>query len=203
MTANEPAAFIYPHGRDSRRHGPSGYADYRSYRPWLRDEYSFRCAYCLVRERWGQVTGQFDLDHFLSKVANPDAAVEYDNLFYACHACNLRKGDQVLPGVALTADVVRVYNDGQMIGLTPDAERLIRNLWLNTPQSVEWRRLWIRVVQLAKEHDVELYRQLMGYPDKLPDLSSLHPPSNVKPQGVDQSCRARRDRGELSELYLY
>ncbi len=35
--------FIYPARPHTRRHGPQGYAGYASYRPWLRDEFSFRC----------------------------------------------------------------------------------------------------------------------------------------------------------------
>ncbi len=42
--------FRYPDGPHQRRHGPRGYASYESYRPWLRDEFAFRCVYCLTRE---------------------------------------------------------------------------------------------------------------------------------------------------------
>src|SRR5205085_2403491 len=41
--------FTYPH---VWRHGPRGYADYPSYRPWRRDEFTFCCVYCLLREWW-------------------------------------------------------------------------------------------------------------------------------------------------------
>jgi hypothetical protein len=44
--------FRYPMSAHERRHGPRGYQDYRSYKPWLRDEFEFRCVYCLCRERW-------------------------------------------------------------------------------------------------------------------------------------------------------
>ena len=44
--------FQYPRSALIRRHGPRGYADYVSYKPWLRDEFLFRCVYCLSRERW-------------------------------------------------------------------------------------------------------------------------------------------------------
>jgi hypothetical protein len=50
-----PAAttvFDYPSLPHARRHGPQGYADYKHYKPWLRDEFSFRCVYCLCRETW-------------------------------------------------------------------------------------------------------------------------------------------------------
>jgi hypothetical protein len=56
--------FDYPNRLSHRRHAPSGYAKYESYRPWLRDEFIFRCVYCLKREQWGHVTSEFDIDHF-------------------------------------------------------------------------------------------------------------------------------------------
>ena len=59
-----PAPFNYPALAHRQRHGPLGYADYESYRPWLRDEFAFRCVYCLFRETWGKLRGAFNLDHF-------------------------------------------------------------------------------------------------------------------------------------------
>ena len=47
-----PRLFAYPRELHERRHGPLGYLDYGDYRPWLRDEFQFRCVYCLCRERW-------------------------------------------------------------------------------------------------------------------------------------------------------
>ena len=47
--------FVYPSTPHQRRHGPRGYADYGTYRPWLRDEFCFRCVFCLLREQWGRV----------------------------------------------------------------------------------------------------------------------------------------------------
>jgi hypothetical protein len=42
----------------------------------------------------------------------------------------------------------------------------------------------------------------MGYPADLPDLSSLRPPAgNSRPEGIDQSHAARRERGELLDIY--
>jgi hypothetical protein len=34
--------FSYPTTPHVRRHGPQGYADYASFRPWLRDEFTFK-----------------------------------------------------------------------------------------------------------------------------------------------------------------
>lgn len=203
MTASEPTPFQYPPQAAERRHEPDGYADYRSYWPWLRDEFSFRCVYCLVRERWGRLTGQFDLDHFVPQVQAPSQPPAYANLVYACHACNLRKRDELLPLALLTSEHVRIYEDGRMAGLTHEGKRCIELLYLNSPQTIEWRRMWIRTVQLAEEHDPELFEQLMGYPDGLPDLSNLAAPSNAKPEGIEQSHFARRQRGELPATYSH
>ena len=57
MNSNSnPIAFRYPPSALVRRHGPAGYSDYASFRPWLRDDFSFRRVYCLIRERWGRFT---------------------------------------------------------------------------------------------------------------------------------------------------
>jgi hypothetical protein len=42
--------FDYPEPKADRRHGPAKYTSYEYYRPWLRDEFAFRCVYCLKRE---------------------------------------------------------------------------------------------------------------------------------------------------------
>jgi hypothetical protein len=86
VTTSKSEAFTYPPQAHVRRHGPAGYQDYASYRPWLRDEFTFRCVYCLIRECWGRRTGEFDLDHFVPQSLDPEAEVVYDNLLYACHS---------------------------------------------------------------------------------------------------------------------
>jgi hypothetical protein len=96
------APFTYPAVPHRRRHGPRGYADYESYRPWLRDEFSFRCVYCLIREAWGQFQGVYALDHFLPMASRADLALEYDNLPYGCVSCNLSKGSLQTPDPSST-----------------------------------------------------------------------------------------------------
>jgi hypothetical protein len=86
-------------------------------------------------------------------------------------------------------------------GTTPDARRVIAKLGLDAPDYCEFRMLWISIVQLAATCDPHLFRLLMKYPDDLPDLSVLRPPRNTRLQGVNESFRARRDRGQLPETY--
>lgn len=196
--------FVYPDRSHARRHGPHGYADYPSFRPWLRDEFTFRCAYCLRREAWGLVRGTFAVDHFLPAAVRPDLTTEYDNLVYACATCNAAKSDHELPDpveTLLRADV-RVADDGRIEGDTPGARRLIRVLGPDDPEHTEFRLLWIGIIALAARHDPELFGRLMGFPTDLPDLGALKPPDgNTRPAGVALSHFEQRARGELSETY--
>lgn len=107
-------AFEYPRQPHERRHGPQGYRDYQSFGPWLRDEFGFRCVYCLQREAWGRRIGAFELDHFHPTSAAPDLELEYDNLVYACSCCNSIKQSLSVPNPDQMAfgDLVEVFNDG-------------------------------------------------------------------------------------------
>ncbi|MGH8646843.1 MAG: hypothetical protein ACREX4_21245 [Gammaproteobacteria bacterium] len=96
---------------------------------------------------------------------------------------------------------VIVHEDGSIEGTGSDSRRLLRKLGLDDPEYREFRRLLIDIVALAQAHDRDLFRRLMKYPDELPDLSTLRPPGNSRPQGVRQSCYARRACGNLPETY--
>jgi hypothetical protein len=196
------AAFAYPERPHQRRHGPRGYAGYESYRPWLRDEFAFRCVFCLLREQGGRVRGTFDIDHFLPVVSHPDRERVYDNLLYCCVTCNAAKGRQLLPDPtqALLAGDVEVSENGTIAGRTPAAKRLIRVLGLDGAEYTEFRLLWQGIAALAESYDPELYRRLMGFPNDPPDLARLRPPGgNTRPEGVQASYFARMKRGEPPE----
>jgi hypothetical protein len=196
--------FDYPVPRLHRRHGPDGYSRYESYRPWLRDEFTFRCVYCLKRESWGQITGEFDIDHFQPQQIRPDLAVHYENLVYACARCNAVKRDILVddPFVVMSQSHLEILPDGTVQGHDEAARRLILKLDLNSPRLVEWRTMWLRIVELARERDLPLFRRLVGYPNDLPRLESLRPPGgNARPEGLDESWSVRAKRGELPDYY--
>jgi hypothetical protein len=198
------SAFIYPAAPHVRRHGPAGYADADSYRPWLRDEFAFRCVYCLYREQWGRLKAGFSLDHFLPVSRHPEHKLRYDNLLYACAACNLSKGASILPDPtqALVNRAAAVHEDGRIEGKTREAARIIRVLGLDGPRETEARLLWIGIMGLAKRSDPSLYRRLMGYPKDVPNLSSLRPPGgNTRARGIAASSFALRKDGKLSDTY--
>ena len=197
-------AFRYPLAPHVRRHGPRGYADVESYRPWLRDEFAFRCAYCLFREQWGRVKAGFALDHFLPVSVFPGNQGVYGNLIYACVACNQSKGTLLLPDPTqvLVDEAVFVGDDGRIEGTTREARRLIRLLGLDGRAETEARLLWIGIVALAERCDPALYRRLMGFPDDLPDLARLRPPGgNTRPEGVPACYHAQRRAGILPATY--
>jgi hypothetical protein len=148
--------------------------------------------------------GAFDIDHFLPQATNPGQATDYDNLVYACARCNVIKSSQHVPDplTALNTETIRVQPDGALESHSDDAETLILDLDLNSPEMVSWRLLWMRIVELAQENDADLHRRLMGFPVDLPDLRRLRPPKgNSRPEGVARSYHAQSARGELANIY--
>lgn len=195
-------AFEYPRERHVRRHGPQGYKTYESYRPWLRDEFTFRCVYCLERERWTRST--FHLDHVLPQVIRPEKSLDYDNLVYSCANCNLAKGAETLPfgpDEVAFGQALRVEDDGRIVALTPVGESLRDVFLLDDEKNTKYRARWVRMLKHLFETNRELYREFMGFPDDLPDLSARRPTSNTRPDGVAQSWYAKRARSELPSTY--
>jgi len=196
--------FMYPTDPHQRRHGPAGYAAYESFRPWLRDEFAFRCVYCLSRETWGPLGGQYAIDHFVPAALAPNQKTEYTNLLYSCVTCNGVKGNRRVPNplTVFLNGSIRVEPDGALHSETTEVAQLIELLDLNDPRRLEYRALWISVLNLARRFDAELHRRLLGYPADLPDRATLKPPGgNIRPNGIVESHFARRKRDELPETY--
>ncbi len=190
-------AYRYPSKPHVRRHGPEGYKTVASYRPWLRDEFSFRCVYCLEREAWSNLAASFDIEHFLPVQLEPGRKLDYDNLVYACRSCNALKGTRVVPDPlrVLLSRSIRVHPDGRMEGTSKDAKKLIDIMGLDDPVYRDRRRLIHRMVSVAKEHDPVLYRMLLGFPEDLPNLGRHQPPQNYK----ILAWRVSRNRISLGE----
>jgi hypothetical protein len=104
--------------------------------------------------------------------------------------------------MGVTAQNLRMQPDGSLRPFSPDAEALVLKLDLNAPRMISWRLLWVRLIDLARERDANLFLQLMGYPNNLPNVARLRPPGgNSRPAGVSASHFARRARGELPAIY--
>lgn len=192
-----------------RRHGPRGYRNYTSYKPWLRDEFSFQYVYCLCRERWfpdGEAA--FSIDHLRPQTSTSDLRTAYNNLIYACGLCNAVRGLSSAPDPSEHAygRHLQAREDGLAEALTPTGRELIEICRLNRPNLVSFRRGVLEVLTLLRQRkgtQMEvLVRNYLGFPTSLPNLAILRPPAgNSRPGGIHQSYYARRSRGELPDTY--
>jgi len=196
--------FEYPNKPHVRRHGPAGYSDYESYRDWLRDEFLFRCVYCLHRERWYGRGGTFHIDHYVPVTSDASGACKYTNLLYACAACNESKSAILgVPDPCQLAfgDCLRVTQDGHVVSLNQHGEKLKQALLLDSPKNVEYRSQIMRILSALRNDSPDLYQEMMSFPNDLPDLRKKQPPSNTKPQGVLSCFFALRESAQLPLTY--
>jgi hypothetical protein len=203
--------FQYSAAPHTRKHGPRGYESYKTYKDWLRDEFTFRCVYCLERERWypsGQAAFAVDHSKPQGKVEYAHLVCVYENLLYACNRCNSAKSDELVlnPCSAALAQHLVVREDGTIVGLSSEGKDLIDILGLDLVDPTRTRLYYIRLASLYRRSpdDPEirsLYFSMFGFPDELPDLGTLRPPENSKPDGVENSCRRQRERGTLPQAY--
>lgn len=187
----------------TRRHGPSGWKDYGRYRQWLRDEFAFRCVYCLNRERWMDTRRGYQIDHFVPQKIRPDLKSDYSNLLYLCVACNNIKRAKALPDpfkVSLRASL-QYHRDGNVEALQTEGERIIEVLELDDPELIDFRRRKIGGLLSDAESDWDRFVQEMKLPDNLPDLTLDPPPCNSREEGLQESWFAKKQRDELPEVY--
>jgi hypothetical protein len=202
--------FDYPQAVVPRRHGPCGYVDYQAYKPWLRDEFAFRCVYCLTRERW-KPDGQegFSVEHVLPQATHSEYVSEYHNLLYVCCACNAYRQETPLPVDPRREALgrhVRVRRDGYIVPLSDQGRDFIDVCQLDRPTltafRVRMRALLDLLTSRKSAKSVALLRDLLGYPAELPDLARKRPPSgNRRADGIFGCYSERRKRGELSDVY--
>lgn len=195
-------AYAYPVEAHRRRHGPAGYANYREYRPWLEDEFSFRCVYCLKRMAWAS-TDIWTVDHLIPRDEAPELDCEYDNLVFACQFCNGQKGPNRVPDPCRVGygACLRVESDGKVTPLNRYGRRLEKVLCLNHKSHVQQRSLMIQLISSLAHDDRVLFERLMGFPSELPDLEKKKPPRNSRPEGIAESYLAKRRRDELPAVY--
>lgn len=199
-----PSPFSFPSKPHRRVHGPSGHRNYRDYKPWLRDEFEFRCVYCLTRERWSnQGHNGFTIDHVKPQSIYSNLTTEYDNLVYACFRCNTLKKTTILPDpceISLASHLQE--RSGTFIYLTPTGRRIREYLKLNEPTRLNERVHYLAIFRLRNMPEVEDLLKSFSYPSELPDLSKLKPPSgNTRSGGLKRSYYARQQAGKLRPYY--
>jgi hypothetical protein len=101
----------------------------------------------------------------------------------------------------------------------PKARDFIDILKLNDPKPVAFRRRWIKAVQILRElsrirrariswktTDEAVYEEFIyrfGYPEDLPDLAALRPPSGNRKNGSEsKSFYSRKSTGRLQRTYF-
>ena len=202
--------FAYSADRHARRHGPLGYANSKSFKPWLRDEFRFRCVYCLWREVWcADGEGSFSVDHIRPIISHPKLKCDYDNLAYVCCRCNSVKQDNRLPADPCDegwGNHLVVAADGTVRAITVVGEQTIETCRLNRPALVLARRRMLAMLQALAASETEdarsLLREYLAFPANLPALSQLQPPrGNSRPEGIAASHGEQKKRGELPETY--
>lgn len=173
--------FDYPARPHLRRHSPPEFKAYKRYKDYLRDEFKFRCVYCLVREKWLGSDHFFSVEHYHPKSKSPSRIVDYSNLLYACMDCNRAKGASIFP-----ADVhpeenpygrhLKIESSGVVQGLSPEGVFIIQQLNLNEPLRVDYRRmhhdLFEMALRLSNHPDSRrLLMDFFGFPSDMPTFA--------------------------------
>ena len=200
-----PLPFQYPRKAHCRVHGPQGYTVYQPYKDWLRDEFEFRCVYCLTRERWSHDGhNSFSIDHVKPKSRFGQLTTVYDNLVYCCIRCNTLKSAKAgLPDPCEDSFARHLkHRSGSFIPMTSQGKRMIAYLQLNDQKRRDHRQVHLLLFGARARMPREQLALIFGYPTELPDLAKLKPPKgNTRPAGIQQSHYARRKAKKLPDYY--
>ncbi|HLK60176.1 MAG TPA: HNH endonuclease [Chthonomonadaceae bacterium] len=153
----------------------SEYRDHRQYRDLLRQDFQFRCAYCLTQEFFlgGEAGCEIDHHHPLhGPHGRPDLEAIYSNLYWSCAECNSNKGDtwpdeeeyeqghRFIDPCEAWGDHDnhwRFHPDGRLEALTPEGRYTERNLML-------WREFLVdrRRQMFQDQEDAVTIRTMLG-----------------------------------------
>ena len=155
--------FSYPKNRHRRKESPPAYRDYRSFKPFLQNEFGSRCVYCCLPDG---IKGydSFGVDHYLPQKPFGHLITTYSNLFYSCNCCNSRKKN-FWPNQAQIRDGEFIPNpcDHEMFQhlqykaavvapKSPAGKKADEILDFNDDESVKYRE-FVRDLIAAKERD--------------------------------------------------
>jgi len=77
-----------------RSEGVPAVNGYEAYRPFLRRDFEYRCAYCLRHEFFFGGGEAGEIDHYRPRHLFPDLIAEYSNLYWSCRKCNAIKSSK-------------------------------------------------------------------------------------------------------------
>ena len=141
------------------------------FKPHLRRDFRYQCAYCGITEVYRRAVDSFGVDHFRPKSLFPDLEHHYPNLYYCCNQCNSYKGGTWPDAVEAEAGYafadpcqydpyerdLAQSNDARLIAQTPIGEYTLDNIRLNREELLRFRR---RLAQILGR--IALCRQLLG-----------------------------------------
>lgn len=140
---------------------------YRSFRPFVREDFVRQCAYCLLSEVLAAGQENFELDHFRPRSSFTKLVNDFYNIYYSCHPCNHIKRDK-WPPAELEAQGVTIVDpckeeftthfqpssDGTWEGVTAAGAYTIDALRLNRQHLVTIRKLLAELGYLMHEEPV-------------------------------------------------
>ncbi len=153
--------------RFERRETPPQFEDYRQYRPFLRRDFSYRCAYC---ERAEAILGgdeSFEIDHHRPAAKFPEFVGHYPNLYYSCGRCNRHKSNTWPSGGLIAvgfrfadpcqedmySEHLQEMPDGQLRPLTNCGSYSCEHIRLNRPALLRWRQEKRRMAEQLRALD--------------------------------------------------
>lgn len=138
-----------------RQESPATFNNHRKYRPFLRKDFRFQCAYCERTEAFLGGQEAFDVEHFMPQSKFPDLVCSYANLYYACRGCNSHKSEkwpssqQMEQGLRFAdpceedpySHHLRENNEGGVDAVTRCGDYTNDHIRLSRPDLRTWRRM--------------------------------------------------------------
>lgn len=215
-----PARISCPR-RIVRTHRPTACNQYERYRPCLRLEFKFTCAFCLVHESDMRIgleagespegTGLFTIEHHLRQDPHKHLICVYTNLLYACKKCNRARGTKeerdalgrrlLEPCAADWSSHFEVREDGTMVVIDPNDVHAAYTHWAYDLGNDTKNRLRNARRAVLEEHERRLQRAnqtmqaalgLLGKLDDSPERTELL--TQIKEARAD----CERDKAEVS-----
>jgi len=157
------------------------YASYRSFKPYLADDFNSRCGYTDCPDSWFGGRRTFHIDHFKPKSINPNLETAYSNLVYCCSYVNILKsddeGDYLDPCDVDYNEHFEREIDGSILPITNEAKYMFKNLKLGMNRyKIIWMldSLYIKMkkvkVLIEKEKNEELKNNLLITQGELANL---------------------------------
>ena len=162
-----------------RSPAPNVKGGYRSFRPFVREDFLRQCAFCLFSELLVGGEEGFELDHFRPRHLFPELLNDFYNLYYSCHPCNHIKRDSWPPPALEEQGICfvdfckeefgahfSVEADGRLNALTHPGNYTIDKLNLNRQHLVTLRgllgRLGVRLHErrISEEELIALAQEL-------------------------------------------